>query len=139
MAQGVTPGFPCPPENFPGWVCELAKPWQYLSDFDILVKAEEIKGGTIELKYVDLPEGVWGLHVARNERVRLCVNSCLSPFWRRFSLFHELFHLLCHKFGERFWSGTHRSMSGFENDADLFAWAAVWPEWQELREGTYQI
>lgn len=63
--------------------------------------------------------------------MRLCVNASLPGFWRRFALFHELYHLLSHTEGEGFWSRTFHSMSRFESEADLFAWAVVWPEIEE--------
>jgi hypothetical protein len=33
--------------------------------------------------------------------------------------------------GENFWKHTYQPMSKFESEADLFAWAAIWPEWTE--------
>jgi Zn-dependent peptidase ImmA (M78 family) len=102
-----------------------------LSRFDLEVRAEEISGLAVEIRNVDLPEGVWGLHIARGEHARLCVNSRLPHFWQRFALFHELYHLIYHTEGERFWQRTFQPMSRFESEADLFAWAAVWPEWDE--------
>ena len=51
--------------------------------------------------------------------------------WRRFALFHELYHLLYHTKGARFWQHSFVSMESFENRADTFAWAALWPEWEE--------
>jgi hypothetical protein len=33
--------------------------------------------------------------------------------------------------GERFWLHTYQPISKFESEADLFAWAAIWPEWTE--------
>jgi Zn-dependent peptidase ImmA (M78 family) len=102
-----------------------------LNNFDIEVRAENLSGRQVEIRYVALPAGVWGIHVARGNRVRLCVNSLLPLLWRRFAMFHELHHLLSHSEGERFWQQTFHPMSRFENEADLFAWAVIWPEWVE--------
>ena len=70
--------------------------------------------------------------------VSLACNCPLSPsrrafplLWRRFALFHELYHLLYHTKGARFWQQSFVSMESFENRADTFAWAALWPEWEE--------
>ena len=123
--------FPDPPETIPDWARRDAEIWRRLSPFDLEVKAEASSGLEVEIRKVDLPEGVWGLHVARGKRARLCVNSRLPDLWQRFALFHELYHLIYHTEGERFWQGTFQPMSRFESEADLFAWAAVWPEWGE--------
>lgn len=123
--------YPDPPERIPDWAVRDAGEWRNLSSFDIEVKAEDISGREVEIRFVDLPRAVWGLHVSRGERVRLCVNSSLPHFWRRFALFHELYHLLSHSEGEAFWSRTFQPMSRFESEADLFAWAVVWPEMEE--------
>lgn len=122
---------PVPPEYIPDWALNSAKEWQRLDDFDLLGKAEEITGLRLDIKYEALPEGVWGIHLVRGERGRIFINSMLSPLWRRFAIFHELYHLLNHKKGAKFWTHTFESMESFENRADLFAWAALWPEWAE--------
>ena len=75
--------------------------------------------------------GVWGVHVIRGERCRFIINLQLPLFWRRFALFHELHHLLYDTRGESFWKQTYVCMESFEKQADLFAWAAIWPEWEE--------
>ncbi len=67
-------------------------------------------------------------------RARLIINRTLPPFWRRFALFHELYHLLSHRRGEAFWARTATPLSSFEVQADLFAWAVIWPEYAELDE-----
>jgi Zn-dependent peptidase ImmA (M78 family) len=85
----------------------------------------------VEIRHTPMPSSVWGLHVARGNRVRICVNSELPDVWMRFALFHELYHLIAHTKGEYFWSHTYNSISRFESEADMFAWAAVWPEWAE--------
>lgn len=123
--------FPRPPETIPEWAVVEAKEWQRLSDFEVLARAEEKTGLYVELKYESMPEGVWGIHVVRGERGRIYVNSALPLVWRRFALFHETYHLLNHRKGHRFWTHTFESMDCFENRADTFAWAALWPEWTE--------
>lgn len=105
--------------------------WRRLDRFDLEVKAETLSGLEVEIRSVDLPESVWGLHVARGDRARLCINGRLPHRWQRFALFHELYHLLYHTEGEHFWQQTFQPMSRFESEADLFAWAVVWPEWSE--------
>lgn len=127
--------FPVPPQEIPAWACTEAKKWQGLRDFDIEVQAETHCPFQVEIRYADLPKSVWGLHVARGKRVRLCVNKHLPPHWRRFALFHELYHLLSHSKGEHFWSQTFQPLTKFECEADLFAWAAVLPEWPEWSDG----
>ncbi|MEG1641638.1 MAG: ImmA/IrrE family metallo-endopeptidase [Synergistaceae bacterium] len=122
---------PLPPELIPSWAETEGAEWQRLSDFDILAKAEEKTGLVLEIKYEILPDGVWGIHLVRGERGRIFVNSQLSLFWRRFAIFHEVYHLLNHTKGASFWKHTFNSMESFENRADLFAWAAMWSEWKE--------
>lgn len=121
--------FPSPPELIPEWAQREAKGWRGLRDFDIEVQAEANCPYEVEIRYVDLPRDVWGLHVARKKRARLCVNRSLPSFWRRFALFHELYHLLFHSESEYFWKQTLHPLSKFESEADLFAWAVLWPEW----------
>lgn len=94
------------------------------------MRAEEATGLQVEIRVVELPRGVWGFHVARGDRVRLCVNRALPGIWQRFALYHELYHLISHSEGEYFWRQTFFPVSRFESEADLFAWAAVWPELQ---------
>jgi Zn-dependent peptidase ImmA (M78 family) len=93
------------------------------------VKAEESSGLRVEICFAPLPETVWGLHVARGDRVRLCINSALPDIWKRFAAYHELYHLIAHSMGESFWKQTFNPISKFETEADMFAWAAIWPEW----------
>lgn len=134
-AKAASPfDFPAPPEFFPSWVREESAPWRGLSDFDILVKAEENSGKRIEVRREVMPSSLWGLHVARGERVMIFLNAALPPFWRRFALFHEIYHVLHHCMGEEFWSRTATPMSSFEHQADLFAWGVLWREWQEGEE-----
>ena len=109
---------PSPPEEIPHWAIHEGRGWQRLSEFEILARAEEIAG-------------VWGIHIVRGKRGRIYINSVLPLVWRRFALFHETYHLLNHRKGHRFWSHTFESMESFENRADTFAWAALWPEWSE--------
>ncbi|MDR1884911.1 MAG: ImmA/IrrE family metallo-endopeptidase [Synergistaceae bacterium] len=123
--------FPDPPERIPEWAQAEAEGWRSLHNFDLELRAERLSGLQVEIRYVDLPVGVWGLHIARGERARLCVNSRLPGLWRRFALFHELYHLIRHSKGERFWQQTFQPMSKFESEADLFAWAIIWPEWSD--------
>ncbi len=130
-SEDVFADLPTPPEVIPDWAQQEGRLWQRLSEFDILANAEEQTGLSLELKYEDLPVGVWGIHLVRCERGRICVNSSLPPVWRRFALFHEIYHLLNHSKGAAFWAKTFVSMESFENRADLFAWAALWPEWTE--------
>jgi Zn-dependent peptidase ImmA (M78 family) len=108
-----------------------ASEWRGLRNFDLEVRAEERSGRTVEIRAASLPSGVWGFHIARGGRVRLCVNSDLPHIWRRFAVFHELYHLLSHTEGEFFWSRTFHPLSRFESEADMFAWAAIWQEWTE--------
>ena len=122
---------PYPPESIPEWAQREGKVWQRLSEFDILANAEEMTGLSLELKYEMLPSGVWGIHLVRGERGRIYINSILPLIWRRFAIFHEIYHLLNHSKGASFWSKTFVSMESFENRADTFAWAAIWPEWTE--------
>jgi len=123
--------YPAPPDVIPEWALEEASGWRGLSRFDMEVRAEECSGLEVEIRQTPLPPSVWGLHVSRGSRVRLCVNSELPDMWRRFATFHELYHLIAHSMGERFWRNTYQPMSKFESEADLFAWAAIWPEWTE--------
>lgn len=126
--------FPDPPETIPEWARKDALEWRNLCNFDIEVRAEEISGKEVEIRYVDLPESVWGFHIARNGRVRLCVNSSLPYVWQRFALFHELYHLISHPAGEAFWRNTFHPLSRFESEADMFAWAAVSQNFSEMSE-----
>lgn len=124
--------FPDPPERIPEWAIEQADEWRRLSRFDLEVKAEELgRFDVVEIRDADLPDSVWGLHIARDGRVRLCVNSRLPWLWKKFATFHELYHLLSHTEGEGFWRNTFQPLTKFESEADLFAWAAIWPEWQD--------
>lgn len=123
--------YPEPPARLPEWAVSEAAEWRLLDDFDILAKAEERTGLSLDIKRVALPSGVWGIHLVRGERGRIFINSMLPLLWRRFALFHELYHLLYHTKGARFWSRSFVSMESFENRADTFAWAALWPEWEE--------
>ncbi|WP_281679839.1 ImmA/IrrE family metallo-endopeptidase [Synergistes jonesii] len=128
---GAAEEYPSPPERIPEWASVESREWRRLDEFDILAKAEALTGLTLEIKNALLPSGVWGIHLVRGERGRIIVNAALSPFWRRFAVFHELYHLLHNTKGARFWQSTFFSMESFENRADAFAWAAVWPEWEE--------
>ncbi|MDO4988037.1 MAG: ImmA/IrrE family metallo-endopeptidase [Synergistes sp.] len=127
-----------PPEIIPQWATDEAEEWQRLDDFDILVKAEEITGLSLEIKYLPLPTKTWGIHIVDRrigrERGRVVINSLLPDFWRRFCLFHEVYHLIYNKKGEDFWKSTFFSGTANENRADSFAWAAAWPDWEESRE-----
>lgn len=129
--EDVSEDLPSPPEIMPEWAAKEGSNWHRLSEFDILAKAEEMTGLTLELKYESLPMGVWGIHIVRRERGRIYVNSLLSLFWRRFAIFHEIYHLLNNTKGASFWKNTFVSMDGIEKCADTFAWAAVSPEWIE--------
>lgn len=123
--------YPSPPASLPDWAVSEAADWRRLDEFDILAKAEERTGLSLDVKRVSLPAGVWGIHLVRGERGRIFINSMLPLLWRRFALFHELYHLLYHTKGARFWQRSFVSMESFENRADTFAWAALWPEWEE--------
>lgn len=123
--------FPEPPERIPDWATAAALPWRGKDRFDLEVLAEESSGYRVEIRHVELPDGVWGLHIARGDRARLCVNSRLPDIWQKFALYHEIYHLVSHSEGEHFWRQTFQPISRFETEADLFAWAAVWPEWNE--------
>ena len=123
--------FPSPPDGIPGWADREAAEWRGLDRFSMEIKAEEHSGMTVEIREASLPESIWGFHIARAGRARLCVNSELPGIWKRFALYHELYHLISHSMGEHFWRHTYHSISKFESEADLFAWAAIWPEWTE--------
>jgi Zn-dependent peptidase ImmA (M78 family) len=123
--------FPDPPERIPEWADREAAIWRGKDNFDLEAQAEDASGYRVEIRRVDLPDAVWGLHVARGDRARLCVNSRLPGIWQRFALFHELYHLIFHTEGENFWKHSLHPLSRFENDADIFAWAVIWPEWGE--------
>jgi len=123
--------FPHPPSFMPAWAIDEARQWHHLGEFDILVKAEEMCRRRVELEYVCMSFKLWGLHVARGVRACIFINSQLPLLWQRFALFHELYHLLKHKKGETFWLRTATPMNSFEYQADLFAWAAIWPDWIE--------
>lgn len=121
--------YPLPPEFFPSWALREAKEWSGIDEFSLLVRAEEKTGKKLEVSYVPLPSDSWGFHLLRGNRAAFFVNSKLPPFWRRFALFHELYHLLEHRGGPDFWERTATPLSSFEHQADLFAWAAVMNEW----------
>lgn len=124
--------FPELPQSIPDWALRDASEWRRLSFFDIEVKAEEASGLEVEIRKADLPTSVWGIHIARGGRARLCINSRLPSPWERFAVFHELYHLLYHTEGEAFWSMTLHPMTRFESEADLFAWAAVEPDFRDI-------
>lgn len=131
MGDYLSDALPVPPERIPDWAAHEAKAWQRLDDMDILIGAENATGLRLEIKYEALPVGVWGIHLVRGERGRIFINSLLPLIWRRFAIFHELYHILHHTKGAKFWTHTFESMESFENRADLFAWAVLWPEWSE--------
>ncbi len=130
-SEDVCEDLPVPPVELPAWAVKEGRGWRRLSEFEILARTEEATGLCLELKYEALPAGVWGIHVVHGDRGRIFVNSLLPLVWRRFAIFHEVYHLLNHRKGARFWTHTCESMESFENRADSFAWAAIWPEWVE--------
>ncbi len=123
--------FPLPPSSIPLWATEEASQWHRLDQFDILIKAENMCNRSIDIEYVCMSSKLWGIHVAKGPRALIYLNSLLPLIWQRFALFHELYHLIKHKKGEVFWMRTATPMNSFEYQADLFAWAAIWPEWTE--------
>lgn len=131
VQQEAQCGSPVPPEEIPMWAQHDAKQWQRLDEFEILSKAEDATGLALEIKYFELPDEMWGMHIVHGAHGRICVNCALSPLWRRFAIFHELYHLLNNTKGARFWTCTYVSMDSIEHRADSFAWAAIWPEWSE--------
>jgi len=133
LGDARTDGFewPSPPERIPDWAFEEACKWKGLDGLDLLAKAEEACGRSVEIVTLPLPISIWGLHVARGERARIYLNSLLPEIWKRFAVFHEIYHLVHHTRGEDFWSGTATPMTSFEYQADMFAWAAVFDEWTE--------
>lgn len=120
--------FPRPPEILPQWAFEEARSWQGLTDFDILCRAESLCSKTVELRYEPLPFDIWGIHIARGTRARIYINGDLPLLWKRFALFHEIYHLTQHRRGSAFWRQTATPLSSFEYQADCFAWAAIWPD-----------
>ncbi|MCX7828049.1 MAG: ImmA/IrrE family metallo-endopeptidase [Thermanaerothrix sp.] len=130
-SMGCRMDFPSPPEELPRWALEEAKRWQRKDEFDVLVMAEELCGRSLEVRYTELPDGMWGFHICRTSRGAILINSSLPPFWRRFTLFHEVYHIIHHPKGQAFFDRTLQPLSRFEQEADHFAWAAVWPEWIE--------
>ena len=127
--EAFSESVPQPPEVIPQWAVREGREWQRLSEFDILAKAEEITGLSLELMFEQLPAGVWGIHIVRGKRGRIYINASLPLIWRRFAIFHETYHLLNHRKGHRFWTHTFASMESFENRADTLHWAVLWPEW----------
>ncbi len=123
--------FPRPPAFLPVWAEEAGHDWIGLNDDEIVTLTNIRKGKYLEICREELPPSLWGFHIARSQRVRIMVNSNLPPFWRRFALFHELFHVLEHRRGEEFWNRTATPMSSFETQADLFAWAVILKERNE--------
>ena len=57
--------FPSPPPVIPEWARLEGSRWQRLDEFDILAKAEELTGLSLDIKYEPLPVGVWGIRRAR--------------------------------------------------------------------------
>lgn len=123
--------FPNPPDELPQWAIHEAQEWVGLDEFEILARAEARTGLTLDVKREFLPAEVWGIHLVRKKRGRIFINKRLPDFWQRFALFHELYHLLNHTKGEKFWSETFFAVSSFESQADTFAWAAVKSDWQD--------
>ena len=121
--------FPSAPDFIPDWAIREGAEWAGLDEFSILVKAESRTGKVLELDYQDLPSGTWGVHVVRGRRGMIIVNNRLPLSWRRFALFHELYHLLEHNGGSDLWTRTATPMSSFERQADLFAWGVINQEW----------
>lgn len=118
--------FPDAPERIPDWAITEAEPWRKLDRWGLEERAEQVCGLSVEIRNADLPASVWGIHIARGSRARLCVNSNLPWPWSRFAIFHELYHLISHPAGgEAFWRQTFQPMSRFESEADMFAWAAI--------------
>ncbi|MFA5473254.1 ImmA/IrrE family metallo-endopeptidase [Aminivibrio sp.] len=122
--------FPAPPEYIPEWAEREANSWTGLDEFEILVRAEEITGKRIEITCSLLPESTWGFHIVKGHRAGIFLNRRLPDQWKRFALFHELYHLLEHRKGESFWRRTATPLSSFEHQADLFAWAVALKEWE---------
>lgn len=123
--------FPEPPKFIPDWAWEEAREWQNLDEFELMVKAERKTGKQMDIEYVEMSSRLWGLHVAKGGKALIYINSGLPLIWQRFALFHEMYHLVNHKKGESFWMRTATPMSSFEHQADIFAWVALWPEWNE--------
>ena len=124
--------FPSIPEFIPGDILNEATNWRGLDDFEILVRAEEVTGLCMEIRYSDLPPDVWGIHLVRGERGCLCINKFLPSIWRHFALLHELYHLIAHPRSVHFWAQTYNPLSRFEREADDFAWAVLKDEWENL-------
>lgn len=121
---------PSPPDFMPAWALREGGDWAGLDDFSLLVQAEERTGKLLKLEYRhDLPYGTWGVHTVRGRRGIIFINKRLPPYWRRFALFHELYHFLEHNGGMELWARTATPLSSFERQADLFAWGAMRKEW----------
>jgi hypothetical protein len=129
QSQSTEFTFPSPPVFLPVWALREGGDWAGLDEFSLLVKAEERTGKILELEYHDLPFGTWGVHIVRGRRGLIFINKRLSPYWRRFALFHELYHFLEHNGGMELWTRTATPLSSFEHQADLFAWGALRKEW----------
>jgi Zn-dependent peptidase ImmA (M78 family) len=134
MAESSGFAIPDPPEFIPDWASEAAVEWAGLDDFSLLARAEERTGRQIDLRFAPLPDDTWGFHILRGRRAGIFINRRLPERWKRFALFHELYHLLEHRGGETFWERTAMPMSSFERQADLFAWATALKEWDECWE-----
>ena len=128
--------FPSPPDVLPKWAVAEGREWAGLDDFSILVKAEEHTGKRLEVTYSPLSPGVWGFHVVKGDRGGIFVNAALSHQWRRFVLFHELYHFLAHRGGVSLWSRTATPLSSFESQADFFAWAVLLEEGARWNDAT---
>ncbi|EEX47801.1 MULTISPECIES: ImmA/IrrE family metallo-endopeptidase [Jonquetella] len=125
--------FPPPPESVPSWAESEAKKWRDLDDFQLQVRLEEDTGLKVDFHHAPLSPRLWAFTYVRRElgRGRIYVNADLPYIWQQFAFYHELHHLLHDHKGCYFWSQTLVPLSRFETQADLFAWAAVLPLWEE--------
>jgi len=124
--------YPSPPEYIEPSIRKEAAAWQWIDEFDALVRLEEMTGLEAEVERVYMSPEMWGFTFTSRElkRCRIHLNEELPHFWQRFAFFHEIHHLLHDSRGCYFWSQTQANMNGFEYQADQFAWAVLMPEWE---------
>lgn len=130
--------FPARPEFLSPTAVNRAKDWAFLSDFDLLVKAEEQSGRVIDLKKARMGSRLWGFtyHQPDGPHSRIFINLDLPHRWQRFALYHELHHLLYDSLkGVGIYEHTAENTRRFEVSADDFAWAVLDLEQDDADDG----